>query len=430
MPAITKTYERTFLSPSNWYRSISGGPFDNIWSTDNKLTNTDFRTGINNPGWKSKIRLGLDATTPLTGSKTTGKVAPGLYEMKEWSNWWESHPRVYKFVGNRYPITTNYSTNMDISSAENHALISAYKKQREAYVRFSGLTFLGELRQSISMIKRPAAALQSGLLNYFGALKKRSKGLPLRHPSRKKVLSDTWLEYSFGWIPLISDIKSGAEAIAAWHVQNDGYYHHRANVSGFGETKALLVQYEDQRINDPIFSNIRGIVTWRSIGTGTVRYRIRNNIKTAIPSSSAARLAQLSGFSLKEFVPTAWELVPWSFLVDYFTNIGDVLEAFATPVNDIYSITRTERRWVDSFLKERLDIPYCQGNGYYDISEDGESGCGQWESKLTSISRSAIPSLDLPRFEIENPFGKNSWNRAANIAALSSSARSLKPFYR
>jgi hypothetical protein len=35
------------------------------------------------------------------------------------------------------------------------------------------------------------------------------------------------------------------------------------------------------------------------------------------------------GFSPEAFVPTLWELAPWSFLVDYFVNIGDILSGWS-----------------------------------------------------------------------------------------------------
>jgi hypothetical protein len=37
----------------------------------------------------------------------------------------------------------------------------------------------------------------------------------------------------------------------------------------------------------------------------------------------------LLGFRWEDFIPTVWELIPYSFLVDYFTNIGDVLSAWS-----------------------------------------------------------------------------------------------------
>ena len=35
------------------------------------------------------------------------------------------------------------------------------------------------------------------------------------------------------------------------------------------------------------------------------------------------------GLSAWEFVPTLWELIPYSFLVDYFTNVGGIIASWS-----------------------------------------------------------------------------------------------------
>jgi len=282
------------------------------------------------------------------------------------------------------------------------------------------------------MVRRPAETLRRGLDSYIGALKKRSRGIPMTREGsriRKKILADTWLEYSFGWVPLISDTMSGAEALAAWHVGREGLDERRNRISAVGRDQAVTGS-TTYGLNDAFYSKVRHVLTNRVEGETSVKYIARLSYKTAVPKESAKRLMQLSGFTLMEFIPTAWELLPWSFLIDYFSNVGDVLEAFATPTDNIYSITRTVRSTSLQFYLKRLDRTNIQSQaGFVSLEEDGD-GTGSWISKHTSFSRGSVPSLDLPRLQMENPFGKNRFARSANMAALAANAKSLKPFYR
>jgi hypothetical protein len=50
----------------------------------------------------------------------------------------------------------------------------------------------------------------------------------------------------------------------------------------------------------------------------------------------------LFGFNPQNFIPAAWELLPWSFLADYFTNIGDILTASIVSTKHLAYTNRTE----------------------------------------------------------------------------------------
>lgn len=440
MTAVTKSYLRGQPYDGSWWTTdpVNGKvPLDYEFSGVVPWTNT--KTGENLPGWRKLIAQSKDATTTFNGYKREVRdVEEGYFDVTylvtiavPYYPWTEQVPKTYSFQGMNQGAFFNNMPG-DASAAEQQALMQLYKRIRKNHQSFSGLTFLGELREAISMIRRPAKSLSKGLSDYISALKRRSRGVPFSKSgnlTRKRILSDTWLEFSFGWRPLISDIQSGAEALARWKVGVDGKDERRYRISAQGESSDASIGNE-YAIPEFFWSNIRIYRNTNAYGTSTVRYIARLSYETAVPVGSAKRLAQLSGFTLIEFIPTAWELLPWSFLVDYFTNVGDVLEAFATPTNNVYSITKTTRTNSYQNYLTRLDLVSILAASNYISHKESPGGFCRWKAFTTTFQRTAVPSLDLPRFSLENPFGKNAVNRLLNIVALSAGARPLKPFYR
>jgi hypothetical protein len=320
------------------------------------------------------------------------------------------------------------------STADNAALQVLYKRIRKSHQEFSGLTFLGEIRQSLKMIRKPALSLREGLEDYLKALKKRSRGIPMStagRRTRKRILADTWLEFSFGWTPLVSDLKSAVIAVARLDAEKDGLIHRRSRVSARGSAQAAnLYSLGVYGLgSEPTFMPIW--LTRKDFATKEVIYRAYMDYTTAVPTGSAERLLELSGFSFKEFIPTAWELIPWSFLVDYFSNVGDILEAFTTPLSNVYAINKTIRTTNNVYVRTRLRQDALKGFITFLGSEEDGNGCGGYDSKQTVVGRVAVSPLNLalPTFKLENPFGTNAIRRSLNMLSLAAGARPLKPFY-
>lgn len=435
MPIETKFKPKrvSFSWNSSYSDAVNGFQQTSLGSTERNWT--DFRTGINNPKWRFQIASCQDATTDLSGSKSEIILEEGNYNVIVYWSYGipgDPWPRTYSFQGIHNALLPDfYSVSYgQQSQAENVALMSAYKKIKQEHKLFSGLTFLGELRQAISMVKKPARALQESLFSYIATLKRRSKGVPMNpagNRKRKDILAETWLEYSFGWVPLLSDIGSAAKVISEYKTGKDGSDTRRRRISAYGEdVAAVLEQYEN--MDSSIVPLIR---EYRTTGKNSSRYRIGLSYKTSLPTGTAKRVFQASGFELAEFIPTAWELLPWSFLIDYFTNIGDLLEAFTTPKDNIYRITKTVRSEALILYRVKLDRQRLSlFPGVYGPYSESGHGTTRWISKKTTFARTKVASLDLPRLQMENPFGKNTLVRSLNMSALALSARSLKPFYR
>jgi len=127
---------------------------------------------------------------------------------------------------------------------------------------------------------------------------------------------------------------------------------------------------------------------------------------------------------LNNFVPTIWELVPWSFAADYFTNIGDILSS--------WSLWNADLAWSNKTTVTNVNIDRVSGglNGIT-LAADQEivirsKEPGRSSSYRRSVVRgtsagSLIPSL---RFEIPG-MSSLKW---INLSALALSRKRLTPY--
>jgi hypothetical protein len=296
---------------------------------------------------------------------------------------------VYVFgIGN--PLQAAHS---DMQGIDAKAISRYYSKIKQIRQQISGPTFLGELAESIGMIRRPASGIIKSAGKYLDSLGKVQKTSLARYKTRARqtkylldAAANLILEVNFGWKPLINDCKDIAISVARTILE----IRHRV-VRGYDEgNQTILINHSISPVSNDL--NVDSVqarnVNYRSLYRGAVKAFADG------PLGPARSIVELSGFNLREFVPTLWELLPWSFLVDYFLNIGDLLEANLTDTSQIAWTTHTT---VNSTSYETLQRVVSR---YPDrlISMTGNSCFGETRVASSVVSRAnspTAPSLPL-----------------------------------
>lgn len=129
----------------------------------------------------------------------------------------------------------------------------------------------------------------------------------LRLKRHARSYADNFLEFHFGWAPLVSDIHSTALLALENPVKGTGY-----NIKSSGYSVKKLITG-----NPAIWYNLTSRDDWSE---GVC---LRANV---VIVDGNKHLAQSMG--LLNPLTVAWELVPFSFVVDWFANVGDILGSY------------------------------------------------------------------------------------------------------
>lgn len=389
--------------------------------------NDEVTTGDNYSNYKQLIRAGQNATTSLTGSKWHMTAKPTEVRgvtIEYGSPYPDTQPGFFVEYRDSASITfANYGYDLnEIVKADNQAKLKFISAIRALQTTMSGGVFLGELRQTLRALKHPAQSLRNGLDSYFGDLQKRRRGVRGSPASRRQKLraiaGNTWLEYAFGWSPLVNDIDDAMHALADHVNGTDGPVSKMVRGTGKSTPTHPSAPFETTEGGSGVYVTFRNTYTFEY----AVKYYGRVDVE-----HPTALTAQRLGLSLDHFVPTAWELVPWSFLVDYFTNIGGMLEAASTCLSGLRWSARTD---VQSEVGLSTAINAYSGKILYNgvfvdkMSIRFSPGYGRTEKRL--VQRATYLGSFIPRLEFKIPgFGKK-W---INLAALGASHNRLRPYY-
>lgn len=392
-----------------------------------------FRTGNKVDNWATKIRNGESATSAMTAiwvsmKHTHGKshsvrilhdwvLGPDNVRGEEWED------RLHCAVdSNHGDLRTG--PNYAIASptyADNMARTKFYKKLREQSVRFSAPTFLGELRETLRMVRRPANALYSKSKGYLDALDKAKRSNPKDWTKR---VSGLWLEHSFGWLPLIHDAE---EAQKALEVLVTGNSRKTVIVGSFSDVQDRSSTLSDMERGYVAAAGVCPFSLWRRFHQlhtqAIVRYKAKVSASTEMTKWDNWALF---GFTPSELVPTAWELLPWSFLVDYFVNVGDVLQSAVTSSASVNFVNKTIIQQTKKFGRWEFDpaasrLAWNTPGQTKEYSYDGIKS-PEFENVTRFVTRSAGSSVPLPTLQLHPGLSNG---KLFNIAALLGQARAL-----
>jgi hypothetical protein len=170
---------------------------------------------------------------------------------------------------------------------------------------------MGEVRSSASMIRDRLLSLAYAIR----ALRRGNVKLAFKHLGVKgkgpkglgKDAANFYLEYKYGWRPLVNDIMNASQAIQDV----------LSREAGATYTDSVRVS---SNISPTIYS-----LRWKR--KGTIEYSVQYGVVYTIPDMTSHGLGALG---LNNLLSLGWELLPLSFVVDWMVSIGSFLDGFST----------------------------------------------------------------------------------------------------
>jgi hypothetical protein len=191
-----------------------------------------------------------------------------------------------------------------------------------------------------------------------------------------QYVGSSYLAYRFGWVSFVRDIKvlHGITKALESRIRElnslsmKGGLRRKVDLDEWaqrGKTLDITIHSAYSTIIKADREYHRSIKTW-----GSIRWKLHDHVVLPTDSLERFNLAVQTIFDLGELDgPTAWGVIPWSWLIDYFVNLGDVLQsnhmmAFLEPYD--LCIMRDYRHKTKHTITEIPASSKATGYGYYE----------------------------------------------------------------
>ncbi len=312
-----------------------------------------------------------------------------------------------------------------VSQLDGNDQIRCVAKLRESIFGsdFNASVFLGESHQTLGLIADSAVrianalrALKRGRLGTAAeylvkgtgrhALAHRDFRVPARGEAWNRSMANHWLELQYGWIPLLKDTEGAAQSLA----------------------HALEVPFR-KRYSATVRKELAEVKTLGGTGGGgndSFSYIIHNVSSRRIVVSIEEKISVAAQLGLLNPENVAWELLPWSFVADWFIPIGSYLDARA--VQSLTSGVCVTSTKMVSTLTNMLDTGSWPAYGGVWSNHGFAPSGGEQKTRdvYFTFDRvvSAAPAVPLPSFK--GLAKAASWQHCANAIALLISQSKLR----
>lgn len=283
-----------------------------------------------------------------------------------------------------FPVPVSPSVNL-----QNRGLTKALQKLKNQDVHLG--TFIAEGRRTTSMVANAARTIAGQVRRFrrdFPSLwleVVQRQNRPNRN-RRKCDIPGKWLELQYGWTPLLSDIHGAIQ-----HLKK-------------GRRKPIVTvssSVEDEVVSVQDHSMDGGVWGYR-------RFKHKWVVKTYLHYGLASNpLAEVSSLGLVNPAEIAWELVPYSFVIDWFLPVGNWLSALTADVGYSF-LTGGQSRKVTTTPKGQFELAYMPVNGLR-FSAPSLNG------KAEHFVRHCYSQSPVPGLYVKNPI---SGLHVANAIAL------------
>lgn len=302
---------------------------------------SDYRiTSKSDPNWRILKANGTDVTTNMDAFRRKLCVEPNGYTQDFYSPYTE-----WKYLFGPLPIvgtgwipiagTTTFDSTL-LEKASDQARINFTKSYRKAKSTWMSGQFIGELAETVRFLKSPCRSLSGAAKDLMA----RARGLKTRasrfRTSRRyseqsdafqsaylKAATDSWLAYKYAATPLANDINSGIDSYRKLTKNNSEQL---VRIFGSAEVKADELRQITLGLYPGVSLLGQSNARIFRIEQKTVSVRMRGAFRI---TSGKPKVWDAFGLSPDQWVPTVYEIVPFSFVADYFSNLGDVIDTMS-----------------------------------------------------------------------------------------------------
>lgn len=269
------------------------------------------------------------------------------------------------------------------------------------------LPILGEARETGRYIADRARGISAGLQNTFTSKALRNleracvRNSYQRSTSIIKGASELWLETVFGLQPMVNDIAMGLVALDDLSALNRPKTVGKAAFDRSYTTQLQINAMTGDLALGAVNMNFKVLLIAKISEAYNVKYGM-----TWSPDPGDAFYKAL-GINWQDVAPAAYELMPYSFVLDYFSNLGDILSSYS------FDWTVWSNKYKTTFLTRSIEYSYMPvAPGAYTTLISRTIGQGRFEQ--ITFQRSAESGFELPKFELKAP----SLAQSANLVAL------------
>lgn len=406
--SITRTYPHIwrFASLHQAYNT-DGTPAGAPVKLNRTLTsNSDVTYGNNFKDWRQRLANGSDCTTGLTGHRRGNIVQRGGSVTQ-----FNVGKRKDVFTGD-LALTSNLTRFVDPSTSTDAVantrakskFLSHYIKARDDW---RGGNFLAEVRETLHALRNPVKSLYQATWSHVGKIGKLRKIYKKDPVFLRKHLADAHLGYTFGIRPLVSDINDAT--VAFNNVGSHEGAHDTHRVSGFGRNTSIATSSVPADAFGYASTSVDLAWESRVKNDNTVRYT------AGIRATSGTNRQDLQRIGMDIFdVPSAlWEATWMSFLVDYFANVGEMIDSWRLWDANVSWCKVTVRNSTTVNVTNLHVVPH-PTTPFYTYSVGGNPG---FYGLSQYVSRAAT-SIPYPDFHFQMPgFPDMRW---LNVSALAS----------
>lgn len=226
-----------------------------------------------------------------------------------------------------------------------------------------------------------------------------------RYLSRRKRAVETsnlWLEYSFAWSPTIDDIKTAAALLKSGSQQH----------TSLRESAKEVFTYSTRT------SVVGPLNRVETVTAHTVSIKVKVG---ATPIVSNQYLYDLNRLGLTNLAEVIYEVIPWSFVANYFINLDEFAKSFNANLGVSYEDPFYTVFWQDDTVT--TELTYRKG-----VNGEPETFLSKREVKQKYISlKRVVGSLPSVRLGLRYKYSNNLPRAINNIALLAQKAFSGRP---